>query len=983
MKRIQYSVLSSLLLSFILCSPSLNAQTVEHNHKGEVSHAIDLREFNMKRANYIMDSLHIPDSDRPGYLKFLKNEFVRSKSRNAAFVQNPYNNYFPQRSLNRSPYCVNAGFELFDFSTWTGFYGTYAVPTTTSGFASTTMNASVFDPGARHTILTTPPTNDDPGAGPIVGYDEIAISPISGLAEIPLVAPTGSGVSCRLGNAETGAQSEKLIYPIAVTAANTQFYYQFAIVLQDPGHPTFQQPFFEISVKDSVGNLVGGVCGIYDVNSTLAASDPSFIQITYSFEDLYYRKWELVGVDLSAYIGSNLTIEFVTADCSQGGHFGYAYIDADCGSIGLQTSYCSSDLFATIVAPPGFANYQWYGPNSSTTPIPGGTNDTLIINPPTLLDTFYVTAVSTSGCVSNLSTVLEFTEISLSGTNITNSCLHGTTGSATLFPTGSSSGYTYLWSTGDTTQTVTGLGPGTYTVHIESAGGFCGIIDTTIVVGANPVFATSVIVPYCNPLYTEIVGPAGSVYNWYTSGGAPLGTDDTVGITGPTDGMQILLGYDLPAGCRDSIVYTLDLTTPPGTFASSIGPGCSQASVSYTGSGSSGFTFDVTGPGGYNSTSGMTTVTTYSMSGLEPGTYTATVDDNGCINILTFTITLTVSTATNNVVPCEGDNVTLSNAAVGVHSWYDPSGALITTGGASSILVTGIQEGTYVDSAYTAPACLQINNYVVVYDSITATLSSIQNFCFEDSEGILSAVVTHDPPTTTAAISWTGPSGFSGTGSPQTSLATGTYNWTITSGNCILTGTIDVYGPPQPADTLQIITEVCSGNPSAILVAPAGFSNYQWYFSGSPVIGANNDSLTITNTDFYLFYTVTYDIPPFGCNRKTSFIFNDKPDPLFLPDQIANIFTPNGDGENDKFYPFIAPYTPEILSITTFEYGIKIFDRWGIMVYETDDYLKPWDGKRNGNEVAEGVYYWQIKFVPKCADEGQEYDLHGTIQVSR
>jgi gliding motility-associated-like protein len=993
MKHINLSVFIS--LAVCLCLPLSNAKAQEHSHSEHHGASIDFREFNMKRANFIMDSLNIPASDRPGYLKFLKREFVKSKSAGLEKEITPYSDYFPDRSLIRGPFCLNAGFELFDFSNWLPSYGTYASPGATAGVASSVMNATVYDIAARHTILTTPPLNNDPGAGPIVGYDPLAIHPTTGLAEIPLVAPTGSGVSCRLGNANIGAQAEKLIYPIAVTSANTQFYYQFAIVLEDPlgGHTATQQPYFQISVTDASGASVGGVCGIYNVNSSLALTDASFIYSTAGGENVIYRKWELVGIDLSALIGSTVNIEFITADCSLTGHFGYAYIDADCGAIGLQTSYCSSDLFATIVAPPGFDNYQWYGPNSSTLAIPGATNDTLIINPPTLLDTFYVTATSPSGCVSNLSTVLEFTTISLGSSNITNSCYHGTTGSATVYPTGSSSGYTYLWSTGATTQTITGVGPGTYTVHIESAGGFCGIIDTFIVVGANPVFASSVIVPYCNPLYTEIVAPVGSVYNWYTSAGVPIGTNDTVGITSPTDGMQILLGYDLVAGCRDSIVYTLDLTTPPGTFSSSVGPGCSQASVNYT-MGASGVTYTITGPAGYNNTSGLTTATNYTLTGLEPGTYTALVDDNGCISVQTFTITLTVSSSTNNVVPCEGDDITLSNSAVGVHSWYDPSGTLITTGGSASIIVTDILEGTYVDSAYTDPACLQINYYVVEYDSITATFSSVQNFCFEDSDGILTAVVTHDPPTTTPVISWTGPSGFTGTGSPQTSLATGAYNWTITSGNCILTGTINVNGPSAPPDTLAILTNVCLGNPSAVLVAPAGFTNYQWYFSGAPVSGANNDSLLITNTDFFLSYSVTYDIPPYGCDRLTSFIINDKPDPVFIPDKIVNIITPNGDGQNDKFYPFI-PFVPakdgnpeyylsvEELNVVTYSFVITIFDRWGKLVFESSDYLTPWDGKFKGKEVSDGVYFWQLKYVPKCGNENEPIGFSGTVQVSR
>ena len=999
-KKNHLSIITTLLASFTFSVTTLSAQKTEEKHEHGLSHgtSIDLRDFNEKRANYIMDSLHIPASDRPGYLRYLKRQFMQKKYPQFVVTSEgdkPFQNYRPEPTTNKSPFCSNAGFELFDFSSWLPAYGTYGAPATTAGAFSSVMNASVYDASARHTILTTPALNNDPAAGPIVGYDPLAINPTTGLAEIPLVAPGGAGVSCRLGNANIGAESEQLVYPITVTPANTQFYYQFAIVLEDPlgGHSSTQQPYFQISVKDALGAPVGGVCGIYNVNSSLALTDASFISTTAGGENVIYRKWELVGIDLSALVGSTVTIEFVSADCSLTGHFGYAYLDADCGLLNLATSYCGTDPYATIVAPAGFVSYQWLGPNSLT-PIPGETNDTIVINPPTVLDTFSVILESNSGCLTTLSTVLQFTSIELAGFVVNNSCLNGNTGSVTALPTGSAAGYTYLWSTGDTTQTVNGLAAGTYSVHIESSGGFCGIIDTTVTVGSNPVFATTTTQPFCDPAHLDLIGPAGSNYNWYAFGGAALGTDDTLGVTSPAAGQVYIVAYDNPTGCRDSLVITLTASTLPGTFSSSAGPLCGQYTLNYTGSGSSGFTYTTTGTGGYSNSSGLTTATSYVLSGLLPGTYTSVLNDGGCTNTVTFTISLTVTTSSNNLTPCETDTVTLTNAAVGVHNWYDPSGNLISTGASGSLTVNGILAGTYVDSVQTGSACLQITSYVVTYDFITATPSSILNFCYEDSDGILSMVVTHDPPTTTPVISWTGPGGFTGTGSPITSLATGVYNYTITSGNCILNGTIDVHGPPQPADTLMITTEVCLGNPSAILAAPAGFTNYQWYFGGTPLTGENNDTILITNTDFYLSYSVTYDIPPFGCNRRTTFIFNDKPEPVFIPNQIVNIITPNNDGKNDVFYPFI-PYVPEKVSIpayyltpdelntVTYSYVISLYDRWGKLMFESNDYLKPWDGKQDGKAVSEGVYFWRLVYVPKCADEGEEYKLNGTVQVSR
>ncbi len=69
---------------------------------------------------------------------------------------------------------------------------------------------------------------------------------------------------------------------------------------------------------------------------------------------------------------------------------------------------------------------------------------------------------------------------------------------------------------------------------------------------------------------------------------------------------------------------------------------------------------------------------------------------------------------------------------------------------------------------------------------------------------------------------------------------------------------------------------------------------------------------------------------------------------------LPNAFTPNGDGANDKFTPF-KPYrfVPKI--------EMKIFNRWGELVFKTEDPEINWDGNDlNGKPVNEGVYVYHI-----------------------
>ena len=71
---------------------------------------------------------------------------------------------------------------------------------------------------------------------------------------------------------------------------------------------------------------------------------------------------------------------------------------------------------------------------------------------------------------------------------------------------------------------------------------------------------------------------------------------------------------------------------------------------------------------------------------------------------------------------------------------------------------------------------------------------------------------------------------------------------------------------------------------------------------------------------------------------------------------IPNAFSPNDDGLNDSF-------GGKGLFISTFE--MMIFDRWGNLIFFSDDIDKPWDGRANhGTEIAQGdVYIYSVKII--------------------
>ena len=201
--------------------------------------------------------------------------------------------------------------------------------------------------------------------------------------------PTGETQVIKLGNEQVGAQAEALRYTFTVDKDNTVLLLKFAVVLEDPNHPTIVQPRFVVRVTDADGNLTE-TCAEYDVSA--GAGIPGFqtYQKT-SYQTIRWRDWTDVGLDLSKHAGHEVRLEFITYDCDFGAHFGYAYFTASCMSNLLTVANCSGTS-VTLSAPPNFESYLWS--NGATTQ---STTFTGITGP------IWCTVTSATGCQFTLS----------------------------------------------------------------------------------------------------------------------------------------------------------------------------------------------------------------------------------------------------------------------------------------------------------------------------------------------------------------------------------------------------------------------------------------------------------------------------------------------------------------------------------------------------------------------------------------------------
>jgi gliding motility-associated-like protein len=92
---------------------------------------------------------------------------------------------------------------------------------------------------------------------------------------------------------------------------------------------------------------------------------------------------------------------------------------------------------------------------------------------------------------------------------------------------------------------------------------------------------------------------------------------------------------------------------------------------------------------------------------------------------------------------------------------------------------------------------------------------------------------------------------------------------------------------------------------------------------------------------------------------------------------IPNAFSPNFDGFNDRFGPFIDTNFP------ISNYSFQVFDRWGSLVFQTNQPDEAWDGRIGGNAMPTGVYVWQLQFEVEEPAGKRTYREQGDVMLVR
>ena len=651
--------------------------------------------------------------------------------------------------------------------------------------------------------------------------------------------------------------------------------------------------------------------------------------------------------------------------------------------------------------------------------------------------------VSDTGTCSNTITVIVPNNAPMSFTTSTNPSICNTaTGDATVNPSGGTAPYTYLWDAAagsQTTQTATGLVPGTYecyvsdvsctdtvSVTVTSAGGVTATISASnnvLCFGGNDGDAT-----------VNVAGSSGPYqYQWYDNNFNPVPNGTGASISNLSAGTYNIVVQT--GGCNDTTSVTI--TEPPqltiqvaGTDATCNGLNDGTATVTPSG-----------GANGYNYLWTPGSQITATAVNLFAGSYSVTVTDgNGCTASGSVTLgepTQVFADAGNDQSFCAGSGgVNLNGTATGgtgthTFSWTcaNPPCGLANVNDPNTNCNPNTTN-TYFLTVTDQNGCTSTPDDVeiTVVQQPVVNLGADSTLCTGQELGLYAG----NPG---ATYLWnTGQTGPNiNVNSPGTYSVTVSY--TAGNGQCTATDDIVVGFLEQPTVDLGPDVDICRGESHTFDAGSSNFS-YAWsngiidadritvweggwytvrvtnghcvaedrarvYMRPNPVFTFPNEPQTFCREDGvesrlegpigpgyqYLWSTgsIWQMISPWEPGTYTLTVFNEYgceyTDSIELIRDcnlrifIPNAFSPNGDDMNDIF---------TITGALVNSFQMTIYDRWGNEIFQTNDMSQGWNGTIKGGQPApEGVYTYYIKYSGLIGSEQNSDQRAGTVTLIR
>ncbi|MBK8845174.1 MAG: gliding motility-associated C-terminal domain-containing protein [Bacteroidetes bacterium] len=421
-------------------------------------------------------------------------------------------------------------------------------------------------------------------------------------------------------------------------------------------------------------------------------------------------------------------------------------------------------------------------------------------------------------------------------------CYGGSNGSITIQVSGGTSPYSYLWSNGNTTLSMTGLIVGLYTLLVTDVNGCTKNFSESILQNDSLVVTFNSTSPICNLSNGSIGvnvsgGTAPYTYLWSTGG-----TNDTV--SNVPAGLYTVSISDFD-GCSKSATVSLSNINGPSIVVDSInqplcnGPNNGSIYITCT-SGTFPYTF-LWSDGSTNE----------DLLNEQIGIYTVTVTDAaGCISILTDSIQIDDSIEVQFNVTNAQCNLQNGSVLTSVTGGVGPYGYLWSSGSTNSQL-TNVFAGTYTLTITDVNGCIAIDSVQIGNaGSFSVQMNVIQNaLCYGANTGAISCT----PVGGVAPYSFLWSNAI--TNQNVVSLVAGTYTVTVTDAlGCTSSASETITEPTEIILSTSSINSLCGqANGSASVLAAGGVGPYQYNWSNGSTTNTTGPSgagtYTVTVTD--------------------------------------------------------------------------------------------------------------------------------------
>ena len=248
---------------------------------------------------------------------------------------------------------TNFDFSLGDFTNWKGYQAKNTSSSTTIYFSNWILYPNPDT--CFHQNLPCFVINSDTSA-----YDPN----IGSLLKVPY--HLGYNKSVKINVDEGGANANYLSYDMLITNDNCMVTFNFALILETPGHSGYQNPFAKIEVLEIDANKSKADILHPSFTYLVLGSQPppvGWTNFTTAGAQGIWQNWRQVTMDLSNYIGHSIRLNILITGCSPTAHYAYGYFTGEVAPKIIEVNSCLdnlSDTLAILKAPAGFAKYEWF-----------------------------------------------------------------------------------------------------------------------------------------------------------------------------------------------------------------------------------------------------------------------------------------------------------------------------------------------------------------------------------------------------------------------------------------------------------------------------------------------------------------------------------------------------------------------------------------------------------------------------------------------